>query len=59
MAKSGAARPPVMAIIRGEFHPNFGILGNIWAYSPQEVKRADFLGFPVWAGIEMRESGPL
>jgi len=57
-AKTGATGPPLRAILRGRFQPNFGKRSDYRAYFPQELKRSVLRGLPASAGIGKPESEP-
>jgi hypothetical protein len=59
VAKTGAVEIPLTAIWRGATLPYFGKISKNVAYSPQELKRADYRSFLVGVGMPGTETEPV
>jgi len=59
VAKKASIKCPLAGFERGAFLPYFGNQSDLKAYFPQELKRGDYRGFPVLAGVPEGEKEPV
>jgi hypothetical protein len=59
VAKTGAIKGALVAVIRGAILPYFGKRGIYWAYFPQEEERTVLQAFPVLARRYGQEKEPI
>jgi hypothetical protein len=59
VAKKASILGPLAGFRRGAILPYFGKQGDLKAYSPQELKRRDYRGFPVLTGLPGGEKEPV